>query len=158
MLFGPSSLPLGRQFSVQNTFRLEPKLDAVGPNFPIDMSWEHFITLVVLVRNSQKNVFREMLPIEGRTSNLQMLNSLKLLRHPVCYRKSKWNHEGSLLLVIVITIVPMLTKIWQPSCPPWATCTSFHPKSCQWVRFLFLVFLSTAFVVRQCEVERVGVW
>ena len=47
-----------------------------------------------------------MLPIVGRKSNLQMLNSAKLtfFGDPLCCRKTKWNHEGSLLFVIVITV------------------------------------------------------
>ena len=41
-IFRPSSEPLGRPFQARKS---SPKLDAVGPNFLIDMTWEHLFPL-----------------------------------------------------------------------------------------------------------------
>ena len=54
------------------------KLDAVGPNFPICMTWEILLPLRPGKKRTKKLIDRDILPIAGGESNKQMLNPVKL--------------------------------------------------------------------------------
>ena len=56
------------------SLKILAKLDAVGPNFPICMTWEILLPLRPGKKRTKKLIDRDILPIAGGESNKQMLN------------------------------------------------------------------------------------
>ena len=64
------------------SLKILAKLDAMGPNFPICMTWEILLSLRPGKKRTKKLIDRDILRIAGGESNKQS-GKFTFLRHPV---------------------------------------------------------------------------